>query len=93
MPPQNAPQLFTQNSHQHECRLCAIGHRAVPLVKVGRGVPTLRRSRRSHSDCLALSSFTQPRRVLVALKGRSNHHSSHDTEVVRDGGYFVPSIP
>src|ERR1700688_2757462 len=27
-----------------------------------------------------------------ALKGRNNHHSSHDAETVRDGGYFVPSI-
>jgi hypothetical protein len=40
MPPQNAPQLFAQNSHQHKYRLCAIGHRAV-LVNVGRGVPRL----------------------------------------------------
>ncbi len=50
----------------------------------------LRHKEQTSSD-LPDQDLFRDRRALKghALKGRNNHHSSHDAETVRDGGYFV----
>jgi hypothetical protein len=59
---------------------------------VGRAVPTLRRSRPSHTDCLTLSSFTEPPADSLQSGAKLLKHPLRRTVVERLRAAYYPAV-